>query len=183
MVVGMVRKTLVIRIVQLVLVGPIALWLLLSGTATVLFLLFGTFRALFTGQWHEAFTWLLLTLGITAVFLLIMAYPVSMTRDLLNSPITITFSEDGLVTFRFFLWSKRIPAADILALRKVPYRRTVTRYLQQWWLYIDYRRRGKTTNIRFDASLLGDLFVLYGELKALNPAIVYSIEEQEKTEP
>ena len=76
----------------------------------------------------------------------------------------------------FSLFAHRIPADDIISIRKVPYRRRTSRNLLRWWFYIDYKRSKKTARIRFDADMLEDFFTLWGELKARNPQITYDIE-------
>gem|GEM_PF-2111889 len=182
-----------LRSVSLWIMGPITCWLLVSGAVTILFLLIYFLRELVLlisrlpdvsrGDWVNALIVLLLTLGIIGVLLLVLWYPGSVTRDALFTPGTITFEDDQTVSFRFVLSTRRIPAADIVSVRKVPYRRLTSWYSQSWWIYIDYQRGKKITHIRFDANMLEDLFALWGELKDLNPRIIYDLGEKTKLEP
>jgi len=151
--------------------GPITCWLLFSGAVTILLLLIYNIRELVLlisrlpdisrADWVNTLIVLLLSLGIIGVLLLVLWYPGSVTRDALFTPGTITFEDDRTVSFKFILSTRRLSVADIISLRKVPYRRLTSWYSQSWWIYIDYKRGKKIAHIRFDANLLEDLFALW----------------------
>jgi len=183
-----------LRTVELMVGGPVSCWLLLFGLLPIGILLVGTllvFVLLLTrlphvnyGEWMMALTVLLSTLGAAGVVTLILWAMGSSTRDLLVLfyPGTITFQDD-VVSFSFFLSARRIPAADIISIRKVSYKRRTSENLLRWWIYVDYNCGKKTKHIRFDAGMLEDFTGFWSELKARNPDITYELGEQNHSEP
>ena len=180
------------RTISLWLFGPIAAWLLLSFSVTALFCIVNLIKALIVASLSGVLMILGLAVVMPGLLLAFAWFPVLKARDALSTPDTITITDDGAVIFHFVFHSARIRAADMLGIRKVSYcvssfwfRRLPGIYIitQGWWIYLDYRRGRKIAHIRFDASMLTDLFELYGELKNHNPAITYDFVEKEKWEP